>query len=216
MQKEELPIELMQVDRRLLIPSTRPPKSLITKEGWQEFVNFKPIPKPPVLDKSVVMSWSKQSQLRYQAIRKRYHATQQPLNTPSLNSITDTVVRMALTGIDMPPGVRPGALVNGLPTLGKSTILVEIGRQFERQLRRRYALNVDEDPDDQFIPVIYTTLSANETCKGLTSRLLNYFGCPYNRNDRESDLQAKLAAQADKCSTTLILVDDIHFLNGPG
>lgn len=209
----KLPLELQSIDSRLTTASIRPPRPLITKEGWRDFVEFKPIVKPPLVPLAVVEAWSKQHQLQYQAVRKRFHATLQPLTTPALKNITDAVVRMALTGIDLPPGVRPGALINGLPTLGKSTILVEIGRQYERLLRRRLQLFGANEGDAEFIPVVYTTLSSNETCKGLTTRLLHYYGRPFNRNDRDSDLQAQLARQATEAGTTLILVDDVHFLD---
>jgi hypothetical protein len=209
----KLPTELQNVDPRLTTPSIRSPRPLITKEGWRDFVNFEPVAKPPLVPLDVVQTWSKEQCLQYQAIRKRYHAMQQPLTTPSLTSITEAVVRLALTGMDLAPGVRPGALINGLPTLGKSTILAEIGRKYERVLRLRLERSLGTEGHAEFIPVVYTTLASNETCKGLTTKLLNYYGRPYNRNDSESDLQAQLARQASQSGTTLMLVDDVHFLD---
>lgn len=210
---KELPVELQDVDARLLTANVRPPRPLITKEGWRDFVTTGPIPKPPLVSAAVVKTWSDSDRGRYRAIRKRYHAAQQPLTTPSLKTITEAVKRMALTAIDLPPGVRPGALINGLPTLGKSTILTEIGRQYERLLRQRMGLTDGDDWDAEFIPVVYTTLASNETCKGLSSKLLDYYASPYNRNDSDSTLTKLLAKCASDNGTTLILVDDIHFLD---
>ena len=209
----KLPQELAEVDLRLLTPSVRAPKALISKEAWQSFINSQTPKKPPSIDQSLVKSWPKQMAFRYVAIRKRWHGMMPRLNLPALSQTRDEIVRMGLSGLDLPPGVRPGALINGQPTLGKSTILTEIGRSYELQLRKRIAAGANDDSDCEFIPVIYTTVASNETGKGLTARLLDFFGTPYTRSASEAQLTRMLAAQADQAGTSLILVDDIHFLD---
>lgn len=210
--KDDLPNELRDVDSRLLTASVRPPKPLITKEGWRQFIERKPVARPPIVSVAEVAKWSSAHQARYKAVRNRHHAMLAPLSTPVLSQISEAVVRMALTGIDLPPGVRPGALINGRPTLGKSTILLEIGRQFEQLLRRRNGIEATDDRDVEFIPVVYATLASDETIKGLDGKILSYFGCPYNPNDSESTLASHVAREAARCGTALVLLDDIHFL----
>ena len=209
---DQLPPELVGTDLRLLTATTRPPSSLLQKEGWRDFVNHQRIEPPVRLDESILQMWSKEKVARYKAIRKRYHAALPPLATAALSKISDAVVRMSLTALDMPPGVRPGALINGLPTLGKSTVLLEAGRIYERRMRQRLGLPEDADLDTEYIPVVYTTLSAEETCKGLSTSLLNFYGETHSANWSESKLSNELARQAARSGTSLILIDDIHFL----
>ena len=209
---DQLPPELVGTDLRLLTATTRPPSSLLQKEGWRDFVNHQRIEPPVRLNESILQMWSKEKVARYKAIRKRYHAALPPLATAALSKISDAVVRMSLTALDMPPGVRPGALINGLPTLGKSTVLLEAGRIYERRMRQRLGLPEDADLDTEYIPVVYTTLSAEETCKGLSTSLLNFYGETHSANWSESKLSNELARQAARSGTSLILIDDIHFL----
>lgn len=209
----DLPVELQKADLRLRTATVRPPRPLIRKEGWRDHMNQRPPQAPERVSPEVLEKWSKSHSLQYRAIRKRYHVSMEALATPALTAITESVVRMALSGLDMSPGVRPGALVNGQPTLGKSTILVEIGRQYERRLRLRCGLPEDADLDVEFIPVLYTTLSSEETSKGLSMKMLDFYGTPYSPNWNEKVLSGRVADQAARYGTSLILIDDIHFLN---
>lgn len=209
----DLPPELAGVDPTLLSPSVRAAPALISKEAWQQFVQHEFPQKPPLLTEQVVKGLPKDLAARYRAVRRRWHAKLPPLTLPALTHIRDTIVRMGLTGLDMQPGVRPGALINGQPTLGKSTILTEIGRHYEMQLRKRMGSSIYDDLDEEFIPVVYTTLASNETGKGLSARLLDFYGYPFRSSQSESTLAGLLSKQAAKAGTSLILVDDIHFLD---
>lgn len=208
-----LPPELAGVDLNLLTPSVRAAPALISKETWRKFIQYETPQKPPLLTEKVAKSFSKDSAARYRAIRKRWHAKLPPLTLPALTQIRDTIVRMSLMGLDLHPGVRPGALINGQPTLGKSTILTEIGRNYETQLRKRMGSSITDDHDEEFIPVVYTTLTSNETGKGLSARLLDFYGYPFRSSLSESTLAGLLSKQAASAGTSLILVDDIHFLD---
>lgn len=202
-----------KIDARLVVPAVRPPKPLISKEGWRAFVDHLPVMSPPRVAASEVASWAPREQKIYARIRKRHHAMLPPLATPELLAVRELVGDLAETGLAMPPGVRPGAVLDGYPTLGKSTIATEIGRSYERALRKRLARLDDRGFCSEFLPVVYATLSANESPKSLFVKLLEFGGHPYSRNDNETRLNTHVANALKENGTSLVIVDDIHFLN---
>src|SRR4029077_10896492 len=82
---------------------------------------------------------------------------------------------------------------------------------YEQGIRSRYASPITTN-EDEFTPVVYVTLAANTTVKGLNALIANFYALPYNTRDRKVDLTLMLQEVARRCGTTLFLFDDIHYL----
>ena len=190
-----------------------PDPPITTYEGWRAFVN-KEQPKRPVVPTPA--QWEslpgsdKAASKRERAI---WHAEMPPLETSAVTKINQIVTRLATLNYRAAPGARPGVAVDGLGAVGKSTILMEIGRGYERSVRKRFHLGPNDDLGlNEFIPVVYVTLPGTEAVKQFDWELVHYYGLPMAKSSTQERLDKAIEKAAIGCGTTLFLIDDIHFL----
>ncbi len=117
--------------------------------------------------------------------------------------------------IDGDDGACPGGLLDGLGTLGKTTILKSLGKRFEREFNGTYPA---EDPEQQdlVIPVAFVSMSAKATPKDLSLRLARYYNLALPRSTKgitKIDVTSAVVECAKNHCTQVIMVDDAHFIN---
>ncbi len=104
-------------------------------------------------------------------------------------------------------------MLDGLGTVGKTTIALHLGRKYEHFLRKNLNVHRELPNGNFFIPVVYIGCSANMTIKDFNKLVVNYLNVPYTTRDTEGDLTEKIIRPAKKCGVSLFIVDDIHFVN---
>jgi hypothetical protein len=192
-------------------PLTAP--SLTTKEDWGRFVTAEPPCKPAVPDLKEFASWGKAQQRRFDAARTRYHDDFGLIAVPAMRQMRrDLLPRIISNANSKRPGARRGAIVDGLGGVGKTTMITHLGKLYERYARSLYP-NPRTQAGGQYIPVVYVTLPAQATIKGLNRALAHFYGIVTPRTRTTDELGYIVVEHARLCATGLVMVDDVHFLN---
>jgi hypothetical protein len=186
------------------------PRSFDTKEGWAHFVQEPPsrAPRLPTPEQWSTVSTSQKREFNGERLRHHCRFT---IRTPIMKEIHDDLLRLARTSIYRPPGARPGAVIDGLGALGKTTILAEFGRLFEREIRTQFG--VAHDDDDEFIPVCYVSLPATASIRALNASIAEFYGVSVPSRATAEQLTHTIKTVARRCNTVLFLIDEVHYLN---
>jgi hypothetical protein len=174
-----------------------------TKEGWWQFVDWV-YPQPPVkLTLQALHTLSETEKSEYNRTRKVFHFAAAPIEIHSLKLIADDVIPLSLDNRYIPVGVRRGAIIDGIGTLGKTTTMLHIGRVFERLVRQEYPNKFTAD-GYEFVPVVYITLPSSCTIAKFNFALAHYFNLVPKRRITEVELTSLLIDYLNNCRTWLI------------
>ena len=188
-------------------------------EDWKAFVDRPQPVKPETPTKSEFAKMSDNERYESRKNRMIYHAAFGPLQTESYKVISGDLLLLASNNLRAGPGARGGGVIDGEGTLGKTAILLQIGRKYEKARRKQAHDRLDRSGEDYlmpngwvFIPVVYIVLPGETTPKSLYESLAVYYGVPLPTRYTLSWLKQKVREFARNCGTSLIMVDDIHYL----
>lgn len=133
------------------------------------------------------------------------------IETPSMKRIHNALRLQVDANKHHPPGARPGSVIDGEASLGKTTILRQFGRSHEHRVRRGCRSDLT-DTGDELIPVVYNTLPAGTTVKGLNESIIDFYGLPLSRRTTKVELTMQIQKLAYRCATSVFLIDDVHYL----
>jgi hypothetical protein len=103
-----------------------------------------------------------------------------------------------------------GVVLDGPPDVGKTTALLQVGVDAWRAQNPTLRTERTE-AGDLHIPVAYVSLPADTTIKGLNHAILRYYGGVAPRGTKDQ-LTGRVIDQMRRCGTTVLLLDDVHFL----
>ncbi|MFS0755129.1 TniB family NTP-binding protein [Noviherbaspirillum sp. 1P10PC] len=192
--------------------SPLPPPPLVRFEGWRTFVEATPPVRPLMPSLAVFHAMTKKEKGKFATDRKRYHGKFGPIETPALSRIHEEALRLAALNYVSAPGARPGIVLDGEGTLGKSTISVELGKKYEKSLRKKLMRPIDAKLGSDFIPVVYVTLPGELTIRAFNRLIAQFLGIPGAANGDVEWLNERIIKTADECGVSLVIIDDIHFL----
>lgn len=177
-----------------------------TKEGWREFVDFQ-APQPLPLTRDEYEAMSSTERVFYNIARERFMTLSARVVTPSLKQFV-SAARSAMADNRTPDASKSGVLISGLPGLGKTTAVQEFGRAYERARRARAA-----KPRRDLIPVAFAQVPTHATEKTMMKKLADFYALPYSRTATYETLLSRVSNAMRKCSTELVIIDDIHRLD---
>lgn len=192
--------------------SIKPTPPLVRVEGWRTFVEAQPPARPVIPTAAEFAKFGKPERREFDLARKRYHAGFGPIETHWLKQIHAETLRLAALNFSAPPGARPGVVLNGLGTVGKSTIAAELGRKYERSLRRQLKKAIAGETGAMYIPVVYVTLRGRMNIRSFNMLLAQFMGAPVSARSSEQTLDDTVVNTANDCGVSLIIIDDVHFL----
>lgn len=105
---------------------------------------------------------------------------------------------------------RRGVMLSAPASSGKSTACLALIEYYLSLYER-------ENPgaiSDGAVPVIYTSVPATRTIKGMLQRLARFLALPFQKSDTETDLAAMLQEALPAVGTRLIVLDEVQMLNG--
>ncbi|WP_168733455.1 ATP-binding protein [Deinococcus sp. Arct2-2] len=156
--------------------------------------------------------WTEAERQAYDFARTRHHSNMPVILTPEVRRILrDT--RLQLQANVHSYGTVCGAVITGPATYGKTTLLEEIGRQYETWFRTQFP---PENPDEAalVIPVVKVGLPEKATTKSLNIAIAEFYGAALSRRQTTRDeYQEIIRARVAAHHTRLIIIDDIHYLN---
>ena len=182
------------------------------KAGWFAMAGAPPRTRPPALSPESMAALPATGRHRYDHARAVWHANLGPIRTPQVDAVFEALEEICGSNRQDGDRVRPAAVLDALPGLGKTTAALAFGRQFHREQIELHGPRAETgDGSWQRIPVVYLGLTSHTTMRSLNAVLCRFYGLPERGN---ADLLAHRAAECvTNCKTRLIIVDDVHFLD---
>lgn len=184
----------------------------LTKEEWRLYVDRRPPEAPELPSAAAYRRMPLEDREDLEELRYDYHSALVLVETPAMARLHTTMRRTVLANRAAEPGARRGIIVDGQPTLGKSTIIKTFGRTHELRLRRRFPDRFSE-PGRDYTPVMYVSIGSAATPKGLSGRMAEYLALPMRRQAGKEELTLAVLKAMRACGTEIVLIDDMHFLD---
>lgn len=184
----------------------------VTLEAWRDHAQRTPN-RPKMPPRTQYDKASTAERAAFDALRLSYNRGLSDIETPQMTIAHRDMTSRADGSDGCPPTARTGLIVNGESNLGKSTILVRWGKQFEVGLRA--SLGVDWDARTElggiFVPVVYVILGRDEGPKGLCQKMLHFYGQPHAGMTVDV-MTRQLQQLAVVCGTRTVLIDQMQNL----
>jgi hypothetical protein len=185
-----------------------------SKDGWFAMVQAPARPRPRARAAAQIIGMPRRERLGYDHARAVWHANLGPIATPGVQAVFAELEEICGSNRHDGEKVRPAAVLDALPGLGKTTAAMAFGRRYHRDQIELFGPRVTAGRGSwQRIPVVYIGLTSNTTMRSLNSMLCRFFALP-GAHRGTADALAHRAAEAVAASKTrLIIVDDVHFLD---
>ncbi len=182
------------------------------RSGWFAMAEAPSRARPPLLAAGEIDALPAAERRRYDQARAVWHANLGPIRTPQVDVVFEALEEICGSNRQDGDKVRPAAVLDALPGLGKTTAALAFGRWFHREQVEMHGPQVSAPGGTwQRIPVAYLGLTSHTTMRSLNAMLCRFYGLPERGN---ADLLAHRAAECVvNCKTRLVIVDDVHFLD---
>jgi hypothetical protein len=182
------------------------------KAGWFAMAGAPPRTRPPALSAEQMAALPAIERRGYAHARAVWHANLGPIRTPQVDAVFEALQEICGSNRQDGDKVRPAAVLDALPGLGKTTAALAFGRWFHHEQIELHGPRVQaSDGCWERVPVVYLGLTSHTTMRSLNAMLCRFYGLPERGN---ADLLAHRAAECvTNCKTRLIVVDDVHFLD---
>lgn len=188
--------------------------SLSAKAGWFAMAQSGPRPRPQQHSREQLAALTAAERRRHDHARALWHANLGPIRTPGLLAVFEALTEICGSNRQDGDKVRPAAVLDALPGLGKTTAAVAFGRAFHREQIDIYGPHVAAPGGSwQRIPVAYLGLTSNTTMRSFNAMLCRFYGLPGAHRGNADWLAHRAAEAVAGAKTRLIIVDDVHFLD---
>lgn len=188
-----------------------PERSIRTYEDWHAYVT-KPVPvKPEMPTCAAFGAMSSAEKKAFNRLRLMYHNGFGPLLVPNMEKIHEATLRLARQNLLAQPGARTGVIMDGISTVGKSTIAMQLGRRYEKLVTKDHTIT-RTPTGDVFLPVAFVNLPGEVSIMNFNYLLARFYNIPFSKKVRESELTDRIKEHAADCATSMVILDDIHFL----
>lgn len=176
------------------------------RSGWFAMAEAPPRARPALLAAGEIAALPAPERRRYDQARAVWHANLGPIRTPQLGAVFEALEEICGSNRQDGDKVRPAAVLDSLPGLGKTTAALAFGRWFHREQIEMHGPQVNACGGTwQRIPVAYLGLTSHTTMRSLNAMLCRFYGMPERGN---ADLLAHRAAECVvNCKTRLVIVD---------
>lgn len=185
--------------------------SLSTKQGWLTSVNAPERAQPENLSRTQIAALSQEANDEYRELQAVWNANIGPIHTPQYLRAHKHLWNILNTNREDGDQPRLPAAIDAYPGLGKSTIANAFGRAYHRQQIQLYGEFTEEGHER--IPVVRIQLTDETTRRDLNSMFCRFFNLPGYDRGNANHLGNKAADAVMACDSTLIIVDDVHFLD---
>lgn len=116
------------------------------------------------------------------------------------------------------PTARRGAVIDAAPGVGKTTLLIALGKELELELMdlypERFAAPTSRDEvSGDYCPVVYICTPARATPLTLSRTFADFMGVSYTSGANAEAVTSHVLRAMNYCGTQLVIVDEIHNLD---
>jgi hypothetical protein len=188
-----------------------PERSIRTHEDWHAYAT-KSVPVKPIMPtRAAFDSMSSVERRAFNQTRRVYQEGFAPLLVPDMEEIHEAALRLARQNLRAQPGARPGLIMDGISTVGKSTIAMQLGRRYEKLLTKNHTIT-RTPTGNVFLPVAFVNLPGEVSIMNFNYLLARFYNIPFSKKVKEGDLTDRIKEHAADCGTSMVILDDIHFL----
>jgi len=187
---------------------------LSSKDGWFQMINAPARTRPERLTRDEINDLDPGGARVYRAERAAWHANLGPIRTPGLEAVFATLEEICESNQHDGDKVKPAAVIDALPGLGKSTAALVFAKAFHRDQIELYGPRIDTGSGFwQRVPVLHIGLTSKTTMRSFNQMLCRFFALPGLAHANAERLANRAAGAIAACKTRLIVVDDVHFLD---
>lgn len=184
---------------------------LCRKEGWFRHAEELPRVRPDHLSWRQLRNLGDDEREQYNEQRRIWHANIGPLATPQLRAAHDSMWEIVDSNRQDTGHAKGAIALDAYPGLGKTTTADAFGFAYHRALFARKGPSTEAG--DQHIPVCHIGLTSNTTMRTLNMMICDFYGHPATTGSAATFGKRALDCVLS-CDTQLIIIDDVHFLNG--
>jgi hypothetical protein len=182
-----------------------------TKRGWRQYAESPPRDRPDVLCRAQLADLSPRARDEYEEHRAVWNANIGPIHTPQMLDVHRDLWNILASNREDGDKARFPAAIDAFPGVGKSTIAKAFGRDYHRKQIELYGEQTAEG--HEHIPVVHIQLTDETTRRDFNSMLCRFFNLPGCDRGNANHLGHKAADAIMSCGSSLIIVDDVHFLD---
>jgi hypothetical protein len=182
-----------------------------TKRGWRRFAESPRRQQPEPHSRAQLAELSPQARAEYDEERAVWNANIGPIHTPQLLKVHKDLWNILASNREDGDKPRFPAAIDAYAGLGKSTIAKAFGRDYHRKQIDLYGDQTAEG--HEHIPVVHIQLTDETTRRDFNSMLCRFFNLPGCDSGNANHLGHKAADAIMSCGSSLIIVDDVHFLD---
>lgn len=184
--------------------------SLSRKEGWRRFCDAPARVAPERPSAAALRALSIEAFEDEAERRADWHANFGTIATPQYSGVWDALEMILASNKQDPEQVRGSAAIDGLPGLGKTTIVNRFGRHTDRAERRRHGELTEEGHER--VPVFRVGLTSNTTLRSLNQAICEFYG-PIPKRGSATDFGRMAIDRVLACESVAGIIDDVHFVS---
>lgn len=165
--------------------------------------------RPRQLSRVEIKDLTRREFLVHKDQRAVWHANLGPIKTAQLRELHEGLAEIVDSNRQDGDKVKPSAVVDAFPGLGKTTAVLDYVKKYHRDQILVHGATTPSG--HRRVPVVNITLTGNITIRGLNEAICRFYELPETGN--ADQLAARAARAARAMCTTVIVVDDIHFLD---
>lgn len=188
-----------------------------TKEEWRAYLSTRPPARPVLPAYQDYLRLDEAERVGLNEQRGAFHSALVVVRSERMRHLHKVMARKMRVNTHQTAGARRGVVIDGPPTVGKSTLVKVFAADHELQLRRRYPERfrprIVDGIQIDYTPVVYLSIPSQATPKDLSLLLAQYLACPYRRTTTKNEITARALEVLRLVGTELVIVDDVHFLD---
>jgi hypothetical protein len=183
---------------------------LSRRAGWQKFVDTYP-KKPTAKKEEYLTTYTDAERKIFDNARFAFHRSFIYIKHSQVISATEAMDDI-LAGADADVGPGVGVVITAGPLLGKTSLAIGYGRDYQRGLQKDYPAAFEQE--NALIPVCYSSFLPRAGLKANMARLLKFYGEPISSQESGPQLLERFIEVTNDCRTKLIILDQTQNLTG--
>lgn len=188
-----------------------------TKEEWRAYLRTPPPTAPALPDWSDYLRLNEAERAELNARRAAFHSALVVIRSERMSQLHKVMARKLRVNAHQTAGARRGVVIDGPPTVGKSTLVKVFAADHELQLRRQFPQHFRPRTVDgiitEYIPVVYLSIPSQATPRDLSVLIAEYLGLPFRPRATKNEITSRALEVLRQSGTELVIVDDVHFLD---